>query len=284
MGKKGLLVISNSNNPFENHAMESTLIRNNLDYEHILYLWVNQKTAVIGRNQNPWREMNVEYACANHVDIIRRISGGGTVYHDSGNLNFSFIESASNYNLGAHFNWIKDAISHFNVLVEITNRKDILCNGKKISGNAFYLKGQQRVHHGTLLVESNLSEMRQLLKMNDDNFNSTCIASKASPTVNLTEINSKITLDKTINAMIDVFYQQMRYDVDLIDPETIKLLYSEDYHSQLERLSSWKWNYGETPTFTYQVSEDSFLTIQNGKIVDPCGNVTNISALEGVMF
>jgi lipoate-protein ligase A len=111
--KKRLIVLSNTKDPYMNHAVEEILFTTYVDYEQILFLWVNEPTVVFGRNQNPFREIDVSFAQSRGIKLLRRLSGGGTVYHDVGNINYSFIDHASIYDEAAHFKVVQNAIGKF---------------------------------------------------------------------------------------------------------------------------------------------------------------------------
>ena len=143
--KKRLIVLSDTKDPYMNHAVEEILFTTYVDYEQILFLWVNEPTVVFGRNQNPFREIDVTFAASKGIKLLRRLSGGGTVYHDAGNINYSFIEHASIYDETLHFKIIKDAIYKFGLILTVSQRKDMSVDGKKVSGSAFYLKGMRQI-------------------------------------------------------------------------------------------------------------------------------------------
>lgn len=127
-----------------------------MDHETlILYLWQNENTIVIGHNQNPWTECNMDSLRHDNVKLARRLSGGGAVYHDMGNLNFTFLTSEENYDLSRQMQVIKTACDFADIDTELSGRNDILADSRKFSGNAFYHSKEAAYHHGTLLICSN---------------------------------------------------------------------------------------------------------------------------------
>lgn len=267
---KSLLVISNSNNPFVNHALEEVLFSGYTAYESILFLWVNGPSVVFGRNQNPWREIDVERAKRENVRLIRRLSGGGTVYHDLGNLNFSFIEHQSVYDVGRHFDWIIEAADDLGVKLNVSARKDLLNDGKKVSGNAFYLKGNRRIHHGTLLVDANLADAKHLLKASDPNHTARyshikSVVSVPSPIVNMKSIRPDLTVGKVINSIVDRYYKNNEYGVDVLDANQILEDQKRQIRQSMKKFESDEWTFGETPNMNKQEVEDATRHLQSAR-------------------
>ena len=267
---KSLLVISNLNNPLINHALEEVLFNGFNAYESILFLWVNGPSVVFGRNQNPWREIDVDRANSENVRLIRRLSGGGTVYHDLGNLNFSFIEHQSVYDVSRHFDWIIEATGNLGVTLSLSTRKDLLAAGKKVSGNAFYLKGNRRIHHGTLLVDANLADAKHLLKASDENHiakfsHIKSVVSVPSPIVNLKAINGDLTVGKVINSIVDVYYQKNEYGVDVLEANQILEDHKRQIRQSMNKFASDEWTFGETPNMNKQEVEDATRHLQSAR-------------------
>jgi lipoate-protein ligase A len=150
---KTKLVYSDSYNPFFNLSLEEHLFQNIKEDEVIFYLWQNAHTVVIGRNQNPYRECNLREFEADRGKLARRMSGGGAVYHDLGNLNFTFILPKREFNLIKQFEVIIKALKRIGITAYISGRNDLLVNEKKFSGNAFYHTDKTSLHHGTILID-----------------------------------------------------------------------------------------------------------------------------------
>jgi lipoate-protein ligase A len=277
---KRLIVISDTKDPYVNHAIEEILFSSFLDYEQILFLWVNNPAVVFGRNQNPWREVDVKFAQSNDIKLLRRISGGGTVYHDTGNLNYSFIEKHNLYDESSHFEWIKEAIGRFGLELVVSPRKDLTVEGKKVSGSAFYMKGMRRLHHGTLLIDADLDVLWQSLKVKDEayknRFSQTrSIVSVPSPVVNLKALAHELRVSDVMNAIVDVFYMANSYEVDTLSVSEVLKAHQPTYQKIKEKHTSWDWVFGETPNFTYEDEMGNFYEISGGK-VKPEGDINSI--------
>lgn len=279
-----LIVISNNSNPYNNHAIEEILLTEFKEYSRIFFMWKNEPSVVFGRNQNPWKEIYVNRAVENGVHVIRRLSGGGTVYHDLGNLNFSFIESYGRYNEDFHFEMIIDSLNQLGINLELNKRKDLLIEGKKVSGNAFYLKGNRRLHHGTLLVSSDLSRLWGVLKRKDTKIITKGISSVTSEVTSLKAHKSDLTMQAVQNKLVDQFYRLHKNEVDILTLDEIVGSYSLQYKNITERLKSWAWTYGETPPFVYKLDESNQVKIANGYVEEIIGfENKNIESFSGAI-
>lgn len=185
------IVVSEERDPYYNLALEEDLLRGVRPDEVILYLWQNEKTVVIGRNQNPYLECDVSQLTASGVHLARRISGGGAVYHDLGNLNFTFIYHESRKNLDKQLNVIKKAVEALGgVTVELSGRNDLTIQGQKFSGHAFYAEDGHEFHHGTLMVDVDLGQLENVLKPSKLKMQAKGITSVKSRVVNLKKTQS----------------------------------------------------------------------------------------------
>lgn len=251
---RSLLVLSNWHDPYRNHALEDVLFHMKSEYGRVLLLYVNGRSIIFGRNQNPFREIDVVTAEQEGIPLIRRISGGGTVYHDLGNLNYSFIEHHSLYDEQAHFKWIQEAVGSLGIQLELTARKDLRAESKKVSGNAFYLKGKKRLHHGTLLINADLGDASRLLMaskpFHTSKFsNQKSVVSVPSPVINLNQLNPSIHMSSVKNAIIDVYYKAHDYAVDVM--EGFEFL-GKDWDMARSKYESKEWTFGETPNTVEQ--------------------------------
>jgi lipoate-protein ligase A len=177
-----------NNDPRINLAIEEYLIKNIAPQEDILLFYINQPSIIIGRNQITVQEINVDYVEEHGIIVVRRLSGGGAVYHDLGNLNFSFIapNSPDNFHNFRKFTQpVVDVLGKMGVPAELSGRNDILVDGKKISGNAQYVSGARMVSHGTLLWETNLSRVGAALKAKPAKFEGKGIQSVRSRVANI---------------------------------------------------------------------------------------------------
>ena len=150
-------------NPWFNLATEDWIFRDMNPEGHVLYLWRNSETVVIGRYQNPWLECRLDAMKADGVRLARRQSGGGAVYHDHQNLNFTFMSGVDVYDKERNFEIIIDALSKFGIKAETSGRNDMIVGGRKISGSAFKLTKDRAFHHGTLLVDVDLGRLGNYL-------------------------------------------------------------------------------------------------------------------------
>lgn len=232
-------------NPYENLAIEEYLlgtVENNALY---LYLWQNENTVVIGRNQNPWAECNCELLRAEGGFVARRLSGGGAVFHDSGNLNFTFISSEENYSLNANLQIIKKACEYAGIPVELSGRNDILTNGKKFSGNAFYHSKGKAYHHGTLLISSKNEKIKRYLTPKQQKLSAKGVKSVEARVVNLNQFNPNLTPSIMADYLIKAAEVILNLQSSIVD-----LPISQEIKDHTILLSSWDYIYGKTPPFS----------------------------------
>lgn len=203
-------------NPFRNIAIEEYLTLHVPEYAVVLYLWQNEKTVVIGRNQNPYRECRVEELEAAGGHLARRLSGGGAVYHNLGNLNFTFAAPASLYDLTKQVSVIRKAASSFGIPVEQTGRNDLTTGGRKFSGNAFYRHGNRRYHHGTILISEDMKNMVRYLDTPASKLHSKKVESVPSRVVNLADLNPAVTVGAFRSAMQAAFGKVYGFTPEMI--------------------------------------------------------------------
>lgn len=246
-------VVSNQTNPYWNIAVENYLV------EHadgiVLYLWRNRRTVVIGQNQNPFGECNVEALEADGGYLMRRKTGGGAVYHDDGNLNFSFVVPKALYDQQRQFRVIQRAVESFGLHTELSGRNDILCEGRKFSGNAFSKGRFNDLHHGTILIKGNMEDLARYLKPKPAKLQKHGVSSVQSRVVNLSELNAAITAESLGPRLKDAFIEEykgaasqfsiLNFD-DLIGQPEVRALYEE--------FASDEWRFGRWRTFTAQHS------------------------------
>ncbi len=243
------LLTSRDVNPHNNLAREEALL---LSFdggqrdEAMLYLWQNAHTVVIGRNQNAWRECRTEQLEADGGTLARRTSGGGAVYHDLGNLNFSFILPRAAYDLERQLSVVRAAVRSFGVDCEFSGRNDLTAEGRKFSGNAFRFTKDGALHHGTLMVAVDPEKLAKYLAVSKEKLAAKGVKSVPSRVVNLSALNEFITVDAMMNAMRAAFQAEygkaaLAEDADALDlPEMPALA---------RRNARWDWNYGATPPF-----------------------------------
>lgn len=200
---KVLVIENRCFNPYYNLAVESVLLDNLDDDTLILYLWQNANTVVIGRYQNAYLDVNIKSLYNDGGLLARRSTGGGAVYHDINNLNFSFISKCDNYDKNINNEVILNAIKKLNLEATVSGRNDFEIDGKKFSGNAYLKKNDAQLHHGTILVDVNKDKMSKYLNVKPDKFYGKGVSSVKARTCNLKEYDSLITIDKVKNAIID---------------------------------------------------------------------------------
>ncbi len=230
--------------PWRNLAMEECLLDACGEHDAILYLWQNAQTVVIGRNQNPWRECRTELLEQEGGKLARRITGGGAVYHDQGNLNFSFIAGKAVYDVSRHLNVVLKATQSVGVQAEFSGRNDIMSNGRKFSGNAFAHRQNSSLHHGTLLISADMSMLGRYLQPSQAKMASKGVQSVQSRVVNLSELSAAATVESLRLALKESF--QMEYGpyingFTMADQEQLERLHT--------RQRSWEWRFGQTPRF-----------------------------------
>lgn len=197
-------ICSENTSPYYNLALERSLF-DFVDADTvILYLWQNSHTIVIGKNQNAYAECKVDEFIKDGGTLARRPSGGGAVYHDLGNLNFSIICNESIAKEHTYQRIVKEALSYFGIVSEFNGRNDLTVDDKKFSGNAFYVKDDVLCQHGTILINSDFKELSKYLTPDISKLERNHVKSVESRVVNLSEISDKITVESMKEAMIKV--------------------------------------------------------------------------------
>ena len=270
--------ISTSNDPYLNLSFEHYLFSNVKSNDRILYLWRNSQTVVIGKFQNPWSECNVEKMAEDDIKLMRRYSGGGAVFQDLGNLCFTLI-SGSDYDVeeqkSKNNDFIISALNKFNITALASGRNDILVNERKISGAAFQIQQGNLMHHGTLLVNSDLDRLQLYLKPSKDKLETKGIKSVRSRVANLQEFNHLLTVEALIE-QLRITYTEYFSDFDSIGYIDERILNSKsELKLEYENLISWDWLYGKTPAFTDAYKKrfswgeiELLLTVYSGIIKD----------------
>lgn len=233
--------------PYANLAAEQVLLEGVREGQCILYLWQNENTVVIGRNQNPWSECRTGLLEAEGCRLARRLSGGGAVFHDLGNLNFTFLLPQDQFDIPKQTSVIQEAVASFGIDVQWSGRNDLLAEGQKFSGNAFYKNGKQAYHHGTLLVRADLEKLGRYLSPSKAKLRSKGVESVRSRVCNLSALNPDITIDALKAALVDAFSRVYGLPVQRLElPEGPRMT------ELTARNRSWDWNYGQRVPFTAQ--------------------------------
>lgn len=264
---KKSVFISQSHDIFTNLALEDWIYRNfDFAHHHILMLWINTPTVVVGRHQNPFSEANVSALMRNGVELARRNSGGGAVYHDLGNLNCTFFTPRARYDRKYNLNLITRALyREYGISAEISDRDDITLLNKKISGTAAKLGQPNAYHHCTLLVNSNKLHLGESLAKDTAEIISKATASVPSPIKNLADVNRTVNIQQLLSAIgyeflrtpatqltdggRDLLMKQLGFQ--LINP-TEK--WFPGLNELRENFGSWDWRFGKTPKFSVQKS------------------------------
>ena len=271
--EKAHCLISKSYDPFFNLATEDWIFKDMNPSQHILFLWRNSPTVVIGRNQNPWAECNLKKMEDNNINLVRRQSGGGAVFQDLGNTNFTFLSSRQNYNRKRNFDIIINALDKFGIKAEQTGRNDILVEEKKISGSAFKENPDRAFHHGTLLINVNLGELAEYLTPSPKKLQAKGTTSVRSRVANLTEFNKEISHELLTEAIIEEFFRTYNSEkkIEVLNNESLKQI--PEINNYYNHLKSKEWRFGETPQFQHQLTErfdwatvDLHLNTEAGKI------------------
>ena len=204
---KRTIIISESINPVENLATEYRLLHEVGEDELILFLWQNDKTVVIGRNQDMMAEVNLDALQEIGGQCVRRKSGGGAVYHDMGNLNFTFLAKRHNYDEQRQTQIVLDAICSLGFCAIKNGRNDLTINGRKFSGHSYYKERDACFHNGTILVSTDFSILAKVLTPSKEKLASHGIKSVRSRVVNLQTLNADVTIESVKRALTETFQQ-----------------------------------------------------------------------------
>ena len=221
---------SRCTDPYRNLAVEELLLRTVEEGCCVLYLWQNQNTVVIGRNQNAWLECRTALLEEEGGRLARRLSGGGAVFHDLGNLNFTFLVPTADYDLDKQLRVIETACGLLGVRAERSGRNDVLAEGRKISGNAFYQSGGRSYHHGTLLVDVDMAKLGRYLSPPKAKLEAKGVSSVRSRVGNLRDFVPGLTIEDMAQAIARAFSALAELE---------------------SRNRSWEWNYGRQLPLTF---------------------------------
>ena len=245
-------IINNCKNPYYNIALEEYCLMNIDVGEDYFILWQNEPAIIVGKNQNTLEEINTKFVVDNGVKVVRRISGGGAVYHDLGNLNFTFI---TNINDAEKMDFKKYAQPIINILrelgveAELSGRNDITVMGKKVSGNAQRLHRKKFMQHGTLLFDLNIDNLVQALNVSMDKIESKGIKSVRSRVGNIREFLKE---DMDIESFKELLQRRLSNNYsskEIVLADKDREIIEE---SAKNKFSTWNWNYGESPEFDYK--------------------------------
>lgn len=241
---RNLYVLDNRNtDPRHNLALEEYLLHQVKPGQCILYLWQNQRTVVIGRNQHAANECRVQALEADGGQLVRRLSGGGAVYHDLGNLNFTFLTARRDYDVEKQTETILQAVRALGIPAEKNGRNDLTVQGGKFSGHAYYRSGEQCYHHGTLMVSVDLSPLERYLNVSPLKLQGKGVASVRARVVNLQAFHPGLTMEELRQALIAAFAQVYGLPVQALTEDDLD---GEALAQGIARFSDPAWTYGDT--------------------------------------
>lgn len=234
--------------PYQNIALEKYLLESLAPGDCVLYLWQNKNTVVIGRNQNAWAECRTTLLTEEGGKMARRLSGGGAVFHDMGNLNFTFLVNDEDYDVDKQLSVIQTALADLGLTAEKSGRNDLLIDGRKFSGNAFFHRNGHAYHHGTLLVNVDMDKLSRYLTPPKAKLEAKGVASVRSRVANLTEFVPELTCDALRKCMAEAFSKvyALPCSVKELDADAAKAI-EED----TKALSSWDWLFGSRLPFSF---------------------------------
>ena len=245
-------LINTSTDPYFNLALDEYAMRSIDVGEDYFFLWQNRPSIIIGKNQNTHEEINPHFVEENDIKVARRVSGGGAVYHDFGNLNFTIItniDDVSKVNFKKYVQPVIAALKSMGVEAEASGRNDILIDGKKISGNAQRQANGRLMHHGTLMFDVNVEDMVRSLNVAEDKF-----ISKAAKSVRSRVTNIKDHLPE--GTTLEQFWEQLHYFLSN-EGKDAEIVLTEAQIAEVkkiaeERFATWDWIYGKSPAFNYR--------------------------------
>ncbi len=272
------LIISTQSNPYLNIAVENYLLSQPPDGDIAMYLWQNYRTVVIGQNQNPYTECNVAQLEQDGGYLMRRRTGGGAVFHDLGNLNFSFVVPYEMYDTKRQFAVLQRAVESYGLDTEISGRNDVLCQGRKFSGNAFAKGRQQRLHHGTILIRTDVEMLQRYLKVKPAKLQKHGVASVQSRVVNLSELEPKITAQNIIPNLIQAFKAEYGSSLQIINFDTLAA--NSEVQELYAEFASPEWKYGRWQQFeAQQLAQFEWGGVEVDVRVDEAGGIIRSIAI-----
>jgi lipoate-protein ligase A len=248
-----ILIERTNTNPYFNIAAEEYILKNYTD--DVFMLWVNDPAIILGKHQNAIAEINIPWVREHHVPVIRRISGGGTVFHDHGNLNFTFIKNGENGKLVDFESFTKpiiDILNKLGVEAKFEGKNDLRVNGLKISGNAEHVFKNRVLHHGTLLFNSQLDRLNEAIRVKTGAFQDKAVKSNRSVVSNIKDFLPEKYWDMSIGDFRQYIVEELQNAMEI---ETIKL--SEYDIEQINSMvntkyKTWEWNYGYSPLYSFR--------------------------------
>lgn len=261
--------------PQINLAFEEYVFNQMDQDESYFLLWQNDNAVIVGKHQNTIEEINQEYIRENDIKVVRRLSGGGAVYHDLGNLNFTFIvndRGREQFDFQTFTRPLVEALKTLGVNAEFNSRNDIAIDGKKFSGNSQYAKRGRILHHGTILFNSNLATIQSALKVKKDKIESKGIKSVKSRVTNITDyLDETYTMEDFKAALLKAMFANDNLEKITLSNEEIQAI----ERLKTEKYATWDWNYGKSPQYNLRKERKCdfglitvLLQVEKGEIKD----------------
>lgn len=254
------ILLSHSNNPHFNLAVEDCIFRSMPADQRVLFLWRNADTVVIGRSQNPWKECNISKMEQDKIHLARRQSGGGAVFHDLGNTNFTFMAGKPEYNKEVSTEIVLQGLKKLGIEGYANGRNDLVVGEgeemRKFSGSAYKETKDRGFHHGTLLLHADLSRLANYLNPDVKKLQSKGITSVRSRVTNLNSLYPTIDHQRVCDAIVEAFceyFGETTPVIEEISPEALPDL--PGFLEKFEQQQSWDWNFGKSPQFTHTLDE-----------------------------
>jgi len=263
------LFVSPSGDGWRNLGTDEYFLDHLASEDVLLHFYVNRSAVIIGRGQNPWAECNLEAMRRDDVQLVRRISGGGAVFHDEGNLNFSFIAGEGIYDVQRQLGMILSAVRALGIDCDFTGRNDLVADGRKFSGNAFCSRKGIKQHHGTLLIHSDLSRLQNYLNVDPRKLQAKGVKSVRSRVCNLSEFVPGLSCERVLDALKAAFRAEYG------DYEEVSAPGEASVTPYIQKHASDAWRLGETPRFDAQIEHrfdwggvQLLMTLRRGTISD----------------
>jgi lipoate---protein ligase len=246
-----LIIKRHNTEPYFNLATEEYVLKNFT--EDSFMLWRNEPSIIVGKHQNTLAEINLDYVNENNIKVVRRLSGGGAVFHDLGNINFTFIRQGDHHTLVDFRKFtepIIEVMQKLGIEARFEGRNDLTIDGRKFSGNAEHVFKDRVLHHGTLLFSSEMTDLSSALKVDPSKFSDKAVKSVRSRVTNISE-HLKEPME------IEEFMEMIRLHVNEKYPETITMQLSGEDHQKIqclveEKYSTWEWNFGYSPKYNFK--------------------------------
>jgi lipoate---protein ligase len=265
-----LIIKRHHTNPYINLAAEEYFLKESS--EDIFMLWRNEPAIIVGKHQNTLSEINVDYVKENNISVVRRLTGGGAVFHDLGNLNFTFIQSGRDHKRNDFRKYtepILEVLLKLGIDARFEGRNDLTIEGKKFSGNAETVWKNRVLHHGTLLFSATMTDLSQALKVNEAKFQDKAVKSVRSRVTNISE-----HLEKPMDVM--QFSELIQDHITEMNPDALFYELTEEDHRLINELvqtkySTWDWNFGSSPAYNFR----KVMRTENSGTLEFCMDVNN---------